>query len=669
MLPLDDAVPGYVATVAIQSSATGLFWNALPRQAATPRLVVASGAGVPADAAHFALSCAFGNSDEATTYRSLWHLLDAQPLDRVFATGGTSCALLMLPELRPVRLLDGGAVHGMSSEDVVIIDDGSAAPNATVARAVIGASGGAIHADGTSGDDDDDVAEPTLPAAIDTSRIASALLAAERFHLTAAQPTSADGADHSAALPWVPTSASAHRTAELHTRRGGLCVTLRAPMHLRVVPAHEEGDASGCERVTLHAMLFPMPAPTAVDSSAGTAPVVDAWERPSPRLSLRLVQWNVLDGCQQAVHRLGGIGAWLRERGADVVSLNEMNGWSDRTFSRLARSWGFAHSVLYETATGYHLAIASRWPMVVERAVGNPLFHHGALLVQVGGIRICVTHLSPRDASHRLSEASEVLRLERLPPRRPFLLVGDLNTLSPLDAEEHASSGLAARLRVDHGLTRKFLVKPAAFVASHAAAMQQQTQQLAQQPAGQPAEQPAGQGQQSEQQHPAVGDADAADGAGGAAAGGGGAVGAFSRLFGGGGATAGGGMGVAGGVGVASGGATPPPGWPIDYAPMRALLDGGFADTGHATSRRTALERASEAGGGEAVLAAAQNHSVPTLINEDAMHVAAMRLDYALVNRPLSERCAISSWITRDARTERLSDHYPLVVDLNCEAW
>ena len=57
---------------------------------------------------------------------------------------------------------------------------------------------------------------------------------------------------------------------------------------------------------------------------------------------LRLLQWNVLDGCNMSPQRLGGIGRWLRQRGVDVVGLNEMNGWSDRTFGQLARSWGSA---------------------------------------------------------------------------------------------------------------------------------------------------------------------------------------------------------------------------------------------------------------------------------------------------------------------------------------
>ena len=115
---------------------------------------------------------------------------------------------------------------------------------------------------------------------------------------------------------------------------------------------------------------------------------------------------------------------------------------------------------------------------------------------------------------------------------------------------------------------------------------------------------------------------------------------------------------------------------------MRALLEGGLVDAGHATSTRPLPSlpaadgegAAADSRGGEAgwvaVAAgafAAQNHSVPTLINEDAMHATAMRLDYAMLNAPLAERCVVSSWLTRDAETERLSDHYPLLTDLDCE--
>ena len=63
------------------------------------------------------------------------------------------------------------------------------------------------------------------------------------------------------------------------------------------------------------------------------------------------------------------------------------------------------------------------------------------------------------------------------------------------------------------------------------------------------------------------------------------------------------------------------------------------------------------------------NHSVPTLINSDAMHAAAMRLDYALLSAALAQRCAVRSWLARDGETEQLSDHYPLLTELECEDW
>ena len=34
-----------------------------------------------------------------------------------------------------------------------------------------------------------------------------------------------------------------------------------------------------------------------------------------------------------------------------------------------------------------------------------------------------------------------------------------------------------------------------------------------------------------------------------------------------------------------------------------------------------------------------------------------------------AEDARVSTWLTRDVETERLSDHYPLLSDLDCEAW
>jgi hypothetical protein len=84
----------------------------------------------------------------------------------------------------------------------------------------------------------------------------------------------------------------------------------------------------------------------------------------------------------------------------------------------------------------------------------------------------------------------------------------------------------------------------------------------------------------------------------------------------------------------------------ISYEPMGLLLDGRFADLGHLT--------------------APGQHSVPTRANTDAMHVATMRLDYALASASLQQLCVGSSAsLVRTAETSELSDHFPLLVHLD----
>ena len=444
------------------------------------------------------------------------------------------------------------------------------------------------------------------------------------------------------------TAAHAHLSMQVLATDQPACVVLRQPMHVLVAPlgaalsATAEpraataaprggingGDATSqpagaCEPLRLHAVLGlrddeaeAVHAEPRASAATPPPPTPPEWSwshrLPAPRLSLRMLHWNILDGCAFAPQRLGGIGRWLQLHGVDVATFNELNGWSDSTFARLARSWGFGYSTLLETGTGYHLGLASRHPIVVEAASNQPPFHHGYLLVQVGGLRICVVHLSPSSAAHRLIEARELLRLERrTAARRPFLLFGDLNTLSPLDAAEHEASALVSALAAEESLTRKFLTRnrPAGTAATLAGADATATQDVA----------------------------------------------AVELRV-----------------------AAPPPDLAIDYAPMRELLEGGLVDAGHATSVSAAagaavaedpVARGAEGADLSSSLARVphQNHSVPTQINTDAMHAAAMRLDYALINDVLAQQCAVRSWLVRDADTERLSDHYPLLTDLECE--
>jgi endonuclease/exonuclease/phosphatase family metal-dependent hydrolase len=71
-----------------------------------------------------------------------------------------------------------------------------------------------------------------------------------------------------------------------------------------------------------------------------------------------------------------------------------------------------------------------------------------------------VTHLNPHDVRRRADEAREIVRRVGTDDQQPFMLVGDLNTLSSLDRAEHAKADLASLIRKGPyapQLSRKFL--------------------------------------------------------------------------------------------------------------------------------------------------------------------------------------------------------------------
>lgn len=93
-------------------------------------------------------------------------------------------------------------------------------------------------------------------------------------------------------------------------------------------------------------------------------------------------------------------------------------------------------------------------------------FHHGALAVDVRRrglpqpppVRVIVTHLSPHSAARRRAECARLAALatDAQEEGLEMLLLGDLNTLSPLDQPTH-TPGLLGVLRSDPRLRRKFL--------------------------------------------------------------------------------------------------------------------------------------------------------------------------------------------------------------------
>ena len=216
-------------------------------------------------------------------------------------------------------------------------------------------------------------------------------------------------------------------------------------------------------------------------SAAGAAAAAAASSCPS------FATYNVCEGNLSRAHvellrRAAPPGAAL------VVAFNELNGFDGTRFGARMREWGrFAHSAFLAAPTGYHLGLASDLPLSrVRRHRGEASpFHHGMLRATVGGgggggggLVAAVVHLSPRSAVARLAEVRELLRLRGADAAQsergaaaPWVLLGDLNSLSTDDAAHYAEEGTGSgsggadggggatlrALRSTPSLRRKFL--------------------------------------------------------------------------------------------------------------------------------------------------------------------------------------------------------------------
>lgn len=169
---------------------------------------------------------------------------------------------------------------------------------------------------------------------------------------------------------------------------------------------------------------------------------------------MKVLQYNIWDGCREP-ERFDAFDRWMRERRYDVIGFNELKGWSGEELSRLAAEWGCPHSAIHETqASKHYIGVISRHPIRVVDKVEKP-FHHGLLHVIAGGVHFCLTHLSPRSSVAREAEARALAeRTGRV--REPLLLMGDLNTLSPLDRDIYARTKLLDVVKRNDKLFAKF---------------------------------------------------------------------------------------------------------------------------------------------------------------------------------------------------------------------
>ena len=162
---------------------------------------------------------------------------------------------------------------------------------------------------------------------------------------------------------------------------------------------------------------------------------------------LHFVQYNILNGAHDLTrrHRLC---TWLRVQAADVVTMIELNFWNATELQSFGRQCGYPHTRLLVGNSPYRVGALSRTPikLVAEHRNG---FAHGALHFEARGWHFVVTHLTPEGAKSALQEAKQLterLRQTLDPPDVPLVIMGDLNSLSPLDISTYTKHSLASTL-------------------------------------------------------------------------------------------------------------------------------------------------------------------------------------------------------------------------------
>lgn len=164
--------------------------------------------------------------------------------------------------------------------------------------------------------------------------------------------------------------------------------------------------------------------------------------------TLRLVSYNILEGMKldQTAGKTG-LAAWVRSMNPDILALQEANKFTQESLERLAASYGHSYVVTnIKKGDNYPVALTSKYPVEVVAKITEGV-SHGAIHVRIKGVNIVVLHLWPHATgsngypdgnSYRMGEITAFLdgTLKAHPGENRWLMMGDFNSVSPLDIDD-----------------------------------------------------------------------------------------------------------------------------------------------------------------------------------------------------------------------------------------
>lgn len=160
---------------------------------------------------------------------------------------------------------------------------------------------------------------------------------------------------------------------------------------------------------------------------------LSVWGQQEPK-PMKIISYNIWNGFERDSLRKARFVEWINGQQADIVVLDELVGFKVKDLVTLGAACGFPHTALSKE-TGYAIGVMSKKELDVKTKQTEG-YWHGMIHVRTQGIDVIATHLSPFDWKFRLREANNLVNYIKEHELTDFIVAGDMNAHSPLDADE-----------------------------------------------------------------------------------------------------------------------------------------------------------------------------------------------------------------------------------------
>ena len=156
---------------------------------------------------------------------------------------------------------------------------------------------------------------------------------------------------------------------------------------------------------------------------------------------VRIMSYNILNGFGwgEDLEREDRFVEWIKLQDPEILGLQELCSFDLPKLKKLAARYGHPYAEIV-IADGYPVGVTSKKPIVLKHKIEKDC-GHGLVHVQTYGFDILVTHLNPANTLKRQKEAEMISRYIQENQLDNCMLMGDMNSHSPFDAdymESHA---------------------------------------------------------------------------------------------------------------------------------------------------------------------------------------------------------------------------------------